>query len=49
MLRKLHNIFIKIGTLCDVLSFKITSVKDILDNKCDLFAVGETFVYLSLC
>ncbi len=26
MLRKLHNIFIKIGTLCYVLSFNITYV-----------------------
>ncbi len=40
MLRKLHSIFIKIGTLlCGMLSFNITSVFR-------LFSWGETFVYM---
>ncbi len=41
---KLHNIFIKLklGTLCGVLSFYISSVFR-------LFAKGKTFVYMSPC
>ncbi len=42
MLRKLHSIFIKIGTLFDVLSFNVTFVLR-------LFAKGETFVNMLLC
>ncbi len=41
-LRKLHNICMKLGTLCGVLSFYITSVFSLLVK-------GKTFVYLSPC
>ncbi len=40
MLRKLHNIYINLGTLFGVLSFNITSVFR-------LFAKGKMFVYMS--
>ncbi len=40
--RKLHNIFIKLDTVCGVLPFNITLVFR-------LFTKGKTFVYMSPC